>query len=1048
MRNGASTQNLPTDPDLTNVMSDLVGKKIIHDQYFIQKTLGSGTVGTVYLAETHQAGLPQQVVIKDILKPIVSDMGFHERLLRFTPKLLALRHPNIVPVYRIESDQIEDEVTKQKRDHICLVMQYLPYAPEGQQIVSGMPGYSLKDYIDDWRKRDMLPPLLQVVEFIAQAADALHYAHDQGVIHYDMRPDNIMFSLRPDPQTGQQRIMMQVEDFAIKRLSQGGTSSEIVQHPDLLDYMAPEVVLGAQPTAQSDIYGLGIMLYDLCVGRRPLKLTSLQQARDLYRQEGQPFPSPKSLRPRLPIVKYRDERTQIESLISLDDIILKCLRKNLNERYQQADDLARPLRRLLKGLAGHQMTELAPVKRPRPAITVSGVETVPAQAQRPTQPDIPPDQAGLDRIVVSGAGTPTIAYPLDPERRVIVIGRDPAADVLLDGPQISRYHVRLERLGAGVYQIIDLESTNGSWLGPAQNVWLDPERNIWLTAPNPNANWRSTMQLEPHKPTMWFPGIPLRLGGFQLLLEPGNLPNRQITYVDRGGQHSAGSQAEVARSVVSLRPLSIVAALTPSDIVVTPGNTVTAQLVLRNTGSSLLHLQILEVRGLPFESWYTRPQRVEEARSEDDAPPITLAFHPPRHSSSAMGSYPIEIIVIDPEQKDTQPFIVRASLRVAAFWGFSSDLSPRRFNRIGEASLRIINAANSIQTFYITARDREDALRLNVSNSTLVIAPGHDEMVKISVAPRHRPLYGQTERFAFDVLVDDERTEVEPQVHQGEMVVHAWIQRWMIAAFFVFMAFFGGLIFLLIQQFASDRANAQRAEVAARTAQAGLVITATALSDADLNAAGLSVGDGLTLAEERRLGTDPNKVDTDDDGLSDWLEAKQHGTNPINRDSDGDGLTDGEEVNANCTNPLNADSDGDGTNDGIDAAPCTPGTTPPPPPPTAINIPLPQDTVRGFFEAINARNYTGAWERLTFEYQLNRYGGSLETFMSEWQAITRVNLGSLFLQFQTEAEAAVLVEAVFEQDGQPTTINPDPYVVLQRDTVTGVWLIAQRRAGP
>lgn len=1029
-------------------MSDLVGRNIINKQYFIQQKLGVGTVGTVYLAETYQAGLPQQVVIKDILENIVSDTGFRDRLLRFAPKLLALRHPNIVPLYRIESAKIEDETTKQERDHICLVMQYLPYAPDGGQIVGGMPGYSLKDYIDEWHKRGALPPLLQAVEFIAQAADAIHYAHDQGVIHYDMRPDNIMFSLRPDPQTGHQRLVMQVEDFAIKRLSQGGTSSEIVQHPDLLDYMAPEVVLGAQPTAQSDIYGLGVMLYDLCVGRRPLKLTSLQQARDLHRQEGQPFPSPKSLRPRLPVVKYRDERTQEITDISLEKIILDCLRKNLRERYQEADDLARQLRRLLKGLAAHHMTEFAPAERQRPAITVSGVETIPAQVQRPTQPEIPPAQAGLDRIVVSGSGTPTIAYPLDPQREVIVIGRDPAADVTLEGPQISRYHARLERLGAGVYQIIDLESTNGTWLGPAQNVWLDPERDIWLTSPNPQANWRSTIQLEPHKPARWFPGIPLRLGSFQLFLEPGNLPNRQITYVDKGGSDSAGSQAEVARNVISLRPLSLEAALTPSDIVVTPGNTVTAQLVLRNTGGSLLHLQILEIRGLPFENWYTRPQRVEIARSQDNAPPITLAFHPPRHSSSVMGTYPLEIIVVDPEQRDTQPFSVRATLHVAAFWGFTSDLSPRRFNRRGEATLRIANAANTNQTFYIHARDREDALRMGVSSPTLVIPAGQDGTVSISVAPRHRPIYGQTERFAFDILIDDERTEVDPQVHQGEMVVHAWIQRWMIAAFFVFMAFFGGLIFLLIQQLASDRSNAQRADVAARTAEAGVVITATAFSDVDLNVAGLAVGDGLTFAEERRLGTDPNKVDTDDDGLSDWLEAKQYGTNPVSRDSDGDGLTDGEEVNANCTNPLNADTDGDGSDDGIDPAPCTPGTTPIPPTSTPVNIPLPQDTVRGFFEAINARNYTGAWERLTFEYQLNRYGGSLQVFTDEWQTITQVNLGSLFLQFQTESEAAVLVEAAFLGDGQPIGTNPDPYVVLERDAVTGRWLIAERRAGP
>lgn len=1036
-------------------MADLLGKKIINDQFHIQQKLGVGTVGTVYLAETHQPGLPGQVIIKDVLEHVAKDEGFRDRLLRFTPKLLALRHPNIVQVYRIEFPIIFHEDTNDHRQHVCIVMQYIPYAPDGKQITGGTSGYSLKDYIDTYRGRGTLPPLLQVVDFLAQAADALHYAHDQGVIHYDMRPDNIMFSLRSDPQTGQRRIVMLVEDFAIKRLTQGGTSSEVMQHPDLLDYMAPEVVLGAQPTAQSDIYGLGVMLYDLSVGRRPLRLTTLQEARQIHRQEGQPFPSPKSLRPRLPVVKYRDERTHEFEDISLEQIILGCLRKGLRERYQEADDLARHLRRLLQGLASYHMTEFAPEGR-RPANTVPGLETVPAQLQRPTQPDIPADKAGLDRIVVSGAGAPTLAYTLDPEREVIVIGRDPAADVPLEGPQISRYHARLQRISPGVYEVIDLESTNGTWLGPANNVWLDPERDIWLTAPVPNANWRSTIQLEPHKPALWFPGVPLRLGNFQLFLEPANLPNRQLTYAayQQPTMQGVHAQERGGRSVAALRPLNVEAALVPTDIIVTPGGTVNAQLALKNTSDGIQHFSVLEVRGLPFESWYTRPERVEKAEPRASAPAITLAFHPPRHHSSEMGVYPIEIIVIDPNQPDTQPFPVHARLHVAAFYGFTSDLSPRRFNGRGEATLRIVNAANTAQNFYIQARDREDALHMVVGSPTLAIPAGQTETIPITVAPRHRPVYGQTERFAFDVLIDDERTEVDPQVHQGEVVVKAWIQRWMIGAFFMFMALFGGLIFLFIQQLAADRTQAGIAANAARTAQAVVAITATANSDTDLNAEGIPIGDGLLLFEEERAGTDPKKIDTDDDGLSDWLEVKQFGTNPLNRDSDGDGLTDGQEANAGCTSPLNADSDGDGTNDKLDPDPCNPGTNagitavPIFPTDVTIIVAMPQDAVRGFFDAINARNFEGAWNRLTVDYQLNTYGGSLQIFTDVWDTISRVNLGNAFLQFQTETEAAVLVEATFEQTSQPTIPDPLPYIVLHRDTVTGTWLIGDRRTGP
>lgn len=961
-------------------MPDLTGQQL--NQYRIVKQLGHGTVGTVYLAE--DSGVTSRVVVIKVIHPhIASNEGFRARLLRAIPALTALQHPNVIRVYRAE---VTDKLT-------YLVMDYLP-------------GGSLQDYFRHYVKAQELPPLGEVIEYCAQVADGLHYAHDQGVIHYDVRPDNVLF--RPEPKGSHHPYQMVVTDFAIKQLTRGGTSSEVVQHEDLLPYMSPEVALGQPAEPRSDLYSLGIILYRFSVGRLPF---DPKDAGEAYRMHvGQPVPPPRSIRPKLPE--------------ALQQIILRCLKKDPNERYQEAAELARDLRRVKIELEHQYLTNIG--QHPDSMRTFPAVETIAAQPYPHTQPEIPPDQAGRDRVVIAGNNQPTRAVIL--ERDVTIIGRDATADISLEHNQISRYHARIEKLPDGRYQVVDLGSTNGSWLGASK--------------------------LTPNQSVIWGLGEPLRVGGFQLYLEPGNLPQRNLTvprpHVRETIPGAIPQQEKLPSAVVQaaqLYPLDVEGTLEPRRIIVQPGATQSARLVIRNLDDQVAHY-VMSVRGLPSESWVTVPD-VTVRMGQNEETVLNVAFHPPRDPNYAAGLYPFEILLSNPEQPNGIPKSVYGELQLEPFYGFTSDLTPNRLRGRGTVVLKINNAGNTPMNFHVRARDREDALNIGIAQVSMTIRPGSMQEVAVPIAPRSRHLFGSQERYAFEVSVDDEREDTDPQVHNGEITVTPWFKPWMLSLLFVFGLTGTGIFFCAINQLASiGRSNEEGTRVAS-TAAAQINMTATAQSDEDQ--------DGLLLFEEIRLGTNPRDSDTDDDGLTDWVEVKQYGTNPIARDSDGDGLTDGEEVNQGCTSPTNPDTDGDGANDKADPSPCTPGvdlpTAVPPTPPPVVTDPgpdvsAPEQAVRAYFDALRARQYDQAWAQLSFNYQLSRYNGSRTEFENFWNQVISISLGNVILQFRDENAAAVTIEAAYEREGQPVELDPAPYVALTRDPLTKAWLIDDKRAGP
>ena len=203
-----------------------------YGRYEIQKELGKGAMGVVYQA--HDPQIDRMVALKVLRQDRVSGEDFVRRFLKEAQAIGRLSHPNIVTVYDVGKDQ----------DTIYIAMEFLD-------------GHPLDEVF-----RKTPPDLEKIVDIGAKVATALDYSHQRGIIHRDIKPSNIMLT-----RDGQVKIT----DFGVARIEDPKTpqmtqSGEILGTPN---YMSPEQVKGEPVDGRSDLYSLGVILYELSTGKRP-----------------------------------------------------------------------------------------------------------------------------------------------------------------------------------------------------------------------------------------------------------------------------------------------------------------------------------------------------------------------------------------------------------------------------------------------------------------------------------------------------------------------------------------------------------------------------------------------------------------------------------------------------------------------------------------------------------------------------------------------------------------------------------------------------------
>jgi beta-lactam-binding protein with PASTA domain/predicted Ser/Thr protein kinase len=263
-------------------------------RYLVVRKLGAGGMADVYLAEDQELG--RRVAIKILNGRHANDDQFIERFRREAKNAAALNHPNIVSIYdRGEAD-----------DTYYIAMEYLD-------------GRSLKELIVGHGPA----PVNVAIEYARQILAALRFAHRHGIVHRDIKPHNVLVD---------REGRVKVTDFGIAR---AGTSqmTETGSIVGTAQYLSPEQARGDEVDQRSDLYSLGIVLYELVTGRTPFEGdTPVEIA--MKHLSAEPTP-PSELRPDIPH--------------ELDLVVLRALAKDPEDRYQSADEMDADLERVTRG---------------------------------------------------------------------------------------------------------------------------------------------------------------------------------------------------------------------------------------------------------------------------------------------------------------------------------------------------------------------------------------------------------------------------------------------------------------------------------------------------------------------------------------------------------------------------------------------------------------------------------------------------------------------------------------------------------------------------
>ncbi len=330
-------------------------------RYEVVRELGKGAMGVVYLAKDPLIG--RLVALKTIRAAVHADddeaKEFQQRFIREAQAAGILSHPAIVTVHDIGQDDGSGVS--------FIAMEYVE-------------GHNLKEVLAQGRTLSFE----QIADIIAQVAEALDFAHAKGIVHRDVKPANIILI---------EGNRAKITDFGIAKIASGAANlTSTGQFLGTPNYMAPEQVKGAPVDGRTDIFALGICLYECLTRRKPFggdSLTSIS-----YKIVHEPFPPLHEINPQIPE--------------GFEDVVAHCLAKDPSKRYQRARDLALAVRAVARGdrpaRPEPMLAEETMVTRERPMPTV--------EVPFPDAMEATPSPAAGTRPVPAHAGTVAAAAPV------------------------------------------------------------------------------------------------------------------------------------------------------------------------------------------------------------------------------------------------------------------------------------------------------------------------------------------------------------------------------------------------------------------------------------------------------------------------------------------------------------------------------------------------------------------------------------------------------------------------------------------------------------
>lgn len=265
-------------------MENYVGKRL-DGRYEIQEIIGVGGMAVVYKAYDN---IDDRIVAVKILKEeFLANEEFRRRFKNESKAIAVLSHPNIVKVYDVSyGDRI----------------QYI--------VMECVDGITLKEYI----QQQGVINYKEAVFFVTQILRALQHAHDKGIVHRDIKPQNIMLL---------ENGAIKVTDFGIARFSRSETRTMTDSTIGSVHYISPEQARGDITDDKADIYSVGVMLYEMLTGKLPFESDNTVSVAIMQLQQD-PV-KPRDINPSIPV--------------GLEQIVLKAMQKNVNDRYQSAAEM-------------------------------------------------------------------------------------------------------------------------------------------------------------------------------------------------------------------------------------------------------------------------------------------------------------------------------------------------------------------------------------------------------------------------------------------------------------------------------------------------------------------------------------------------------------------------------------------------------------------------------------------------------------------------------------------------------------------------------------
>ncbi len=285
-----------------------------YGRYEIEKELGKGAMGVVFQA--HDPQIDRRVALKVLRSERVASEDFAQRFLKEARAIGRLSDPHIVTVYDVGNDH----------GTVYIAMEFLD-------------GHPLDEIL-----REKSLSLKEIVNIGIQVANSLDYAHGQRIVHRDIKPSNIMLT-----SDGSVKItdfgIARIEDPAAAQLTQAG---EILGTPT---YMSPEQVRGQAVDGRSDLYSLGVILYETSTGRRPFTGKNIAAIFSAITSE-----APKDPMASEPFISRGGSK-------ALSELILKCLSKLPEERFQSGKAMAEALSRCLEESAQENVKTMPAIKK-------------------------------------------------------------------------------------------------------------------------------------------------------------------------------------------------------------------------------------------------------------------------------------------------------------------------------------------------------------------------------------------------------------------------------------------------------------------------------------------------------------------------------------------------------------------------------------------------------------------------------------------------------------------------------------------------------------